>query len=57
MENKIKNGEDYEFSEEFIHNIAQILELCYEHNTDTAELSLNVNGKKLHIEITFSITS
>lgn len=57
MENKIKNGDDYEFSEEFIHNIAQILELCYEHNTDTAELSLNVNGKKLHIEITFSITS
>lgn len=37
---------DKKFSEGFMHDIADLLEICSGGNTDTIELSFDVNGKK-----------
>ena len=38
-----------------MHDIADLLDGCMEEKTDTAEVILNVNGKELHITMTFSV--
>lgn len=45
-----------EFSEGFMHDIADLLQACLENNTDNVELSFNTNGIKWSIDITFSIS-
>ena len=44
-----------DFSEGFMHDVADLLDGCMKEKTDTAEVILNVNGKELHITMTFSI--
>jgi len=46
---------DKEFSEGFMHDIADLLELCSENKTDSTELYFNINGNTLKIDITFEI--
>lgn len=46
---------DKEFSEGFIHDIADLLELCSENKTDSTELYFNINGNTLKMDITFEI--
>lgn len=44
-----------EFSEGFMHDIADLLDMCVAGGTDSIELKFNVNNKTLRIDITFSI--
>lgn len=44
-----------EFSKEFMNDLAYLLELCTNQNTDTVELCFDINGKKLNVEMIFSI--
>lgn len=46
---------DKTFSEGFMHDIADLLELCEKNKTDTTNLIFNFNGTTLNIDITFSI--
>ena len=46
---------DKDFSEGFTHDIADLLELCKENNTDNVELSFNFGDKVLNVNITFSV--
>lgn len=46
---------DKEFSEGFMHDIADLLTICTENNTDNMELEFDVAGKTLNVSITFSI--
>ena len=48
---------DKKFSEGFMHDIADLLEICSEGNTDAIDLSFDVNGKKLNVEMIFSVVS
>ena len=43
------------FSKDFMNDIADLLELCMENNTNNIELNFNINGRELNIDITFSI--
>lgn len=43
------------FSEGFLHDIADLLELCMKNDTDNLEIRLPINGKTLKVEIAFSI--
>lgn len=43
------------FSEGFMHDIADLLEVCIKGKTDTVELDFDINGNQLNVEITFSI--
>lgn len=45
-----------DFSEGFLHDIASVLEYCMENNTDSIELEFEINGKKLNIDMTFSVS-
>lgn len=44
-----------EFSAEFLQEIADLIDFCGVNNTDSVELRLNVSGKTLKVEITFSV--
>ena len=44
-----------EFSEGFMNDIADLLKLCIENNTDNIGLNFNINGRKLNMDIIFSI--
>ena len=44
-----------EFSKEFMDDLAYLLELCANQNTDTIELCFDINDKKLNVEMIFSI--
>lgn len=43
------------FSEGFMHDMADLLEVCTKGKTDTVELDFDINGNQLNVEITFSI--
>lgn len=45
-----------EFSEGFMHDIADLLTYCMENKTDSLELNFDINGKELKVDITFSTT-
>ena len=44
-----------DFSEGFMHDIADLLEYCVENKTDSLELNFEINGTKLQVDIAFSI--
>ena len=46
---------DKDFSEGFMHDLADLLEVCMKGKTDTVELDFDINGNQLHVEITFSV--
>ena len=43
------------FSEGFMHDLADLLEMCIKEKTDTIEIEFDINGKQLDVEISFSI--
>ena len=44
-----------EFSEGFMQDIADLLELCMKNKTNNIELNFNINGRELNMDITFSV--
>lgn len=44
-----------EFSQGFLHDIADLMDMCVEGETDNLEVIIPVNEKKLKIEICFSV--
>lgn len=44
-----------EFSEDFMNNMMDLLEMCVKNNTDNVDLLFDINGKKLNMHITFSV--
>lgn len=42
------------FSQGFIHDIAELLDICIENNTDNVDLNFNFDGKMFKLNITFS---
>lgn len=44
-----------EFSEGFLHDIADLMDMCYDNDTDSVELYFTVKNKKLKLDITFSV--
>lgn len=52
MENIVK---DMEFSEEFMHDIAKVMEQCANNNTDSCSVKFDINGKTLLVDFTFKI--
>ena len=45
----------FEFSNGFIQDMASLLEMCMENETDNLEVEFDFNGTKLNVDITFSI--
>ena len=45
-----------DFSEGFMHDIADLLELCMKNQTDNIGLTFEINGKVLDLDITFSVS-
>ena len=43
------------FSEGFLHDIADLIDMCIKNDTDNLEVIIPINGKKLKMEICFSI--
>lgn len=46
---------DKKFSEGFIRDLGNILQLCVDGNTDSITLKFEVNGKQLHVDMTFYV--
>lgn len=46
---------DKEFSEGFLHDLADLLDMCSKGDTDTISLSFDINGRRLNVEMTFSV--
>lgn len=46
---------DKEFSEGFLHDLADVLQLCMDGNTDSITLQFEVNGRRLHVDMTFYV--
>lgn len=46
---------DKDFSEGFMHDIADLLENCMENNTDNVDLKFNFEDLELNVNLTFSI--
>lgn len=44
-----------EFSEGFLHDLADLLDMCSKEDTDTIGLSFDINGRQLNVEMTFSV--
>ena len=44
-----------EFSEGFLHDMADLMDLCVKNETDTTSLMFDFNGTLLNVDITFSI--
>lgn len=43
------------FSEGFIHDMADLMQLCVDNNTDNLAIELDINGKTLKIEMSFKV--
>lgn len=48
---------DKKFSEGFMHDIADLLEMCRNRNTDNVELFFDINDKTLNVKMIFSVAS
>lgn len=46
---------DKKFSEGFMLDMADLMEVCMKGKTDTVELDFDINGEQLNVEITFSV--
>lgn len=46
---------DKDFSEGFMHDVADLLEYCAENNTDNVDLIFTFGDKELNVNVTFSI--
>lgn len=46
---------DKEFSEGFMQDLADLLELCMKNKTDSMELDFDYSGKHLKVDISFSV--
>ena len=46
---------DKEFSEGFLHDLADLLDMCSKGDTNTISLSFDINGRQLNVEMTFSL--
>ena len=46
---------DKEFSEGFLHDLADLLDMCSKGDTDTISLSFDINGRQLNVEMAFSV--
>ena len=46
---------DIEFSEEFIHDLADIMQYCSDNNVNDCELEFEVGEHTLVVDFTFSI--
>lgn len=44
-----------EFSEGFMHDLADILQFCLENKTDNVDLTFEINGCLLGVNITFTV--
>ena len=44
-----------DFSEGFMHDIADLLKVCMENQTDNVGLTFEINGNVLDLDITFSV--
>ena len=44
-----------EFSDGFMQDIAELLELCANNETDGVELTFNIKGKALTLDLTFTV--
>lgn len=44
-----------EFSKEFLHDIADLMDGCAEYDTDSVDLFFTFDNKKLKMSITFSV--
>ena len=44
-----------EFSDGFMQDIAELLELCMNNGTDGVELTFYIKGKELTLDLTFSV--
>ena len=44
-----------QYSEGFLHDLADLLELCKNNNTNSATVDFTIGGKKLKMDITFSV--
>lgn len=43
------------FSDGFMLDMADLLEICMDNRTDSIDLDFDINGQRLNIEITFSV--
>ena len=48
-------NKEYTFSQEFMFEMANLLELCEKNKTDSMNISFDIGGKTLTIDISFSI--
>lgn len=46
---------DKEFTEGFMHDLADLLESCMKNKTDNVDLTFDINNVNLCVNITFSI--
>lgn len=46
---------DKEFSDGFMQDLGDLLELCMKNKTDSVELDFDYSGKHLKVDITFSV--
>lgn len=46
---------DKDFSEGFLHDIADLLKECVKHNTDNIDITFSFGDKKMNMNITFSV--
>ena len=46
---------DKDFSKEFMHDIADLLECCKENHTDNVDLTFMLDDLELNMNITFSV--
>ena len=51
----LEESMDKDFSEGFMHDIADLLECCKENNTDNVDLKFTFEDLELKVNITFSI--
>lgn len=46
---------DKKFSEGFLHDIVDLMEMCKENNTDNVDLTYSFDDYELNVNITFSV--
>nr|DAU15693.1 MAG TPA: hypothetical protein [Caudoviricetes sp.] len=46
---------DKDFSEGFLHDIADLLKECVKHNTDNVDITFSFGDRKMTMNITFSV--
>lgn len=47
--------EELDVTEEFVESLAKMLEICVKNQTDRVNVELDVNGKTLNVELTFTM--